>query len=472
MNLVLFDTLSRELQPVKTPSSGEAYSFYCCGPTVYGPAHIGNFRTFVQQDIFRRVVELSGVESFHVRNITDVDDKTIRDSQKVGKTLVEFTNEWNQIFQKDCEALSCLMPHEQPSAVEHIAEQIEMAEALIEKGFAYPSEDGSVYYKVSAFDGYGQLSRLQERELDLGRTANERSDQDEYDKDSVSDFVLWKARKDEDGDNYWDSPWGEGRPGWHLECSAMIRSTIGDTIDLHSGGVDLIFPHHDNEIAQSEGVTGKTLAKHWFHVTHLLVDGGKMSKSLGNFYTLGDLLDKGYEASQVRYVLASGHYRKQLNFLLTSLDDAKIAIEKLRLFSNELVKKTGMEALSYHESVALKGEGLGVFQGAWTSLLNDLNVPEALGKVFSGMKEVRTSSLSSDELIASHQGFCVLVHALGLDLSEKELCIPKEVQDLAQNRWKAKQSKDWSACDALRDQLASLGWAVKDHKEGYDIVKA
>ena len=472
MPLELFDTLSREYKPVvaSSTSPSKSFEFYCCGPTVYGPAHIGNFRTFVTQDIFRRVTELSGVPTFHVRNITDVDDKTIRDSQKEGKTLAEFTAGWNAIFQQDCEALNCLPPHEQPSAVEHIPQQIDMAKTLVDKGFAYASEDGSVYFKVSAFEEYGRLSRLNERDLDLGRTANERSDADEYDKESVSDFVLWKGRKEEDGENYWQSPWGEGRPGWHLECSAMIRSTIGDTIDLHSGGVDLIFPHHENEIAQSECTTGQTLARHWFHVTHLLVDGGKMSKSLGNFYTLGDLVEKGYDASQVRFVLANGHYRKSLNFLLSALDEAQSTLDKFRTFAELLEEKSGAALPSYEQCVEGNGQGLGAFEGAWASLLKDLNVPEALGKVFTAMKALRTDGGSAEELTANCRGFAVIMHALGLDLSVSEVSIPEEVTTLAERRWQAKQDKDWAVCDQMRDELTSLGWQVKDSKEGYEVL--
>ena len=247
----LFDTLTRtehELRPI----DGSTYRFYCCGPTVYGPAHIGNFRTFVLQDVFRRTLETGGTRTLHVRNITDVDDKTIRDSQRAGQSLSAFTAGWTAKFHADCGKIGLLPPHIEPGAVEHIPQQIDMIGRLIENGHAYASDDGSVYFKISSYPGYGRLSHLDERELHLGKTQGTRSNADEYEKDSLSDFVLWKSRRPEDGKNFWPSPWGDGRPGWHLECSAMIQEYLGDTFDLHSGGVDLIFPHHENEIAQSQ----------------------------------------------------------------------------------------------------------------------------------------------------------------------------------------------------------------------------
>lgn len=289
--MILHDTLTRTEREL-SPSDGKTFRFYCCGPTVYGPAHIGNFRTFVLQDVFRRTLETGGTRTLHVRNLTDVDDKTIRDSQSAGKSLKDFTAFWTEKFHTDCKALALLPPHIEPSAIEHIPQQIAMISALVEKGHAYPSGDGSVYFKISSFPDYGKLSRLDTRELDLGKTQNARANADEYEKDSISDFVLWKARRDEDGENFWPSPWGDGRPGWHLECSAMIQEYLGESFDLHGGGEDLVFPHHENEIAQSQCACGGNFAAHWFHSTHLLVDGGKMSKSKGNLYTLEDLEEK------------------------------------------------------------------------------------------------------------------------------------------------------------------------------------
>jgi len=252
----LYDTLTRESRELK-PSDNDMFGFYCCGPTVYGPAHIGNFRTFVMQDVFRRALELGGMKTKHVRNLTDVDDKTIRDSQAAGKTLKEFTDFWTDKFHEDCAALNCLLPNVEPGAVEHIPQQIRMIEILVEKGHAYAADDGSVYFKIVSYPEYGALSHLDERELDLGKTQSARTNHaDEYEKDSVADFVLWKAHREEDGDNFWESPWGNGRPGWHIECSAMSLEHLGVDFDLHSGGEDLIFPHHENEIAQSKCATG------------------------------------------------------------------------------------------------------------------------------------------------------------------------------------------------------------------------
>ena len=458
----LQDTLTRTQKEI-APIDGRTYRFYCCGPTVYGPAHLGNFRTFVLQDVFRRTLETSGTRTLHVRNLTDVDDKTIRDSQAAGKTLKAFTDQWRDKFHADCEALACLAPHIEPSAVEHIPQQIAMIETLIAKGNAYASDDGSVYFKISSFPSYGKLSHLDERELDLGKTQNTRANSDEYEKDSISDFVLWKARRDEDGENFWESPWGAGRPGWHLECSAMIAEYLGDTFDMHSGGVDLVFPHHENEIAQSECACGGHFAAQWFHITHLLVDGGKMSKSLGNMYTIADLEAKGFTAMEVRYVLIGAHYRKQLNFTLESLSGAKEALNKLAKAAAKLAENMG-------EETALPSADFGVFQPAWESLNDDLNTPGALGGIFTGLREA--SKLTGKEAAAALAGLNRILKALGITLLEisKEISeIPADIQALADIRWAARSNKDWATSDKLRDELAEKGWTVKDGKDSYQL---
>lgn len=458
----LQDTLTRSQKEI-SPIDGRTYRFYCCGPTVYGPAHIGNFRTFVLQDVFRRTLETSGTRTLHVRNLTDVDDKTIRDSQAAGKTLKAFTDQWRDKFHADCEALACLAPHIEPSAVEHIPQQIVMIETLIAKGHAYSSDDGSVYFKISSFPDYGKLSHLDERELDLGKTQNARAKSDEYEKDSISDFVLWKARRHEDGDNFWESPWGQGRPGWHLECSAMIAEYLGDTFDMHSGGVDLIFPHHENEIAQSECACGGHFAAHWFHITHLLVDGGKMSKSLGNMYTIADLEAKGFTAMEVRYVLIGAHYRKQLNFTLESLSGAKEALNKLAKAAAKLAKNMG-------EETALPSADFGVFQPAWESLNDDLNTPGALGGIFTGLREA--SKFTGKDAAAALAGLNRMLKALGIalpEISNETTDIPADIQVLAEIRWAARSNKDWATSDKLRDELAEKGWAMKDGKDSYQL---
>jgi len=454
----LFDTQKRDVVPLD-PVDGKTFRFYCCGPTVYGPAHIGNFRTFVMQDVLRRTLEIGGLKTKHVRNITDVDDKTIRDSVAAGKTLTEFTDQWRDKFHHDCEALNCLPPHLEPSAVKHVPEQIAMIEELVEKGHAYSSSDGSVYFKISSYPGYGALSRLDTRELDLGKTQNARASSDEYEKDSVADFVLWKGRRDEDGDNYWESPWGQGRPGWHLECSAMIRKYLGETFDLHSGGVDLVFPHHENEIAQSKCSCGGEFARNWFHVTHLRVDGAKMSKSLGNLYTLADLEEKGASPVEVRYVLLSGHYRKPLNFTLDSLHAAKEALGKLAKAAK------GQQAPAYKKLKTTKS--FGVFEKGWKVLTEDLNTAGALGELFG-----RVGAAESSE---DWQGFFALLAALGLDLPEPEVVnfeVPDKVRELADARWAARAAKDWAKSDELRDQLVAEGWVVKDGSDGYELSPA
>jgi cysteinyl-tRNA synthetase len=471
--LKLHDTLSRSERPI-TPLDGKTLRFYCCGPTVYGPAHIGNFRTFVSQDVFRRVVELGGTPTLHVRNLTDVDDKTIRDSLKAGKTLTEFTGHWTERFHTDCKALNLLAPHVEPSAVAHIPHQIRMIETLVERGHAYASNDGSVYFKVSSYADYGRLSHLEDRELRLGASESASvTDSDEYTRDSLADFVLWKARKPEDGPNFWSSPWGEGRPGWHLECSAMILEYLGEDFDLHGGGEDLVFPHHENEIAQSCCSTEGKFARHWMHGAHLMVDGGKMSKSLGNLYTLDDLAERGYTAAEVRYTLISGHYRSPLNFTLHSLDSARQALQKIAKFTQALQKKLGSPSAPTHETL-VSGGGPGPYAEAWSLLNGDLNVAGALGIVFGTINKTKPATLSDEDAQAHWDGLHFILDALGILLPERPdeatLEIPPEISALAEERWQAKQARDWPTADALRTQLDDAGWLIKDRKDGYDIL--
>lgn len=481
----LFDTMSREVRELQ-PSDGKTFRFYACGPTVYGPAHIGNFRTFVLQDVFRRTLELSGIDTMHVRNFTDVDDKTIRDSQAAGKTLTDFTDHWRDRFREDCERLQLLQPHIEPSAVEHIPHQITMIEELVEKGHAYRSDDGSVYYKVSSFDGYGRLSRLDQRELREG--ASGAVAEDEYEKDSVADFALWKGRREEDGENYWDSPWGEGRPGWHLECSAMCREYLGENFDLHSGGVDLVFPHHENEIAQSEACTGTCMADHWFHLTHLLVDGGKMSKSAGNFYTLDQLIEAGFSPAELRYVLISAHYRQPLNFVARDNDGnesfpalaaAKQALQRIAKFDAALLNRvqsdteqgwvTDLTGLGRFREVTDRG----AFADAFAGLQDDLNTPDALGRIFSAIKTIKPDELSPDEAAKERLGLRFVLAALGLELPDLDAAadieVPAEIAALAEQRYAAKQEKNWEEADRLRDEIGAAGWEIKDSKEGYEV---
>ena len=475
-DLLLYDTLTRRKQPVYG-SDGKSLRLYCCGPTVYGPAHIGNFRTFVAQDLFRRVAELSGLPTTHVRNITDVDDKTIRESQASGKTLIAFTAHWRKMFQADCAALNLLSPHIEPSAVDHIPDQIRLISTLMEKKHAYQGDDGSVYFKVSSFADYGKLTRIDQRELRTG--GSERAnDSDEYAKDNVADFALWKARKPEDGENYWQSPWGEGRPGWHLECSAMGLRYLGTDFDVHSGGVDLCFPHHENEIAQSTAATDEVFARLWFHAEHLMVEGQKMSKSLGNLHTLGDLAQRGFHPAEVRYLLLAGHYRQKLNFKFDELRTAQRNLKRIATVYRQLVARA-RTGYTYQKLVEAEEDPetlAGPFVAAWQSLQDDLNTAGALGHVYSHLKvleaQLASNDIPPDAATDALRGLSLIVHAFGwmLPHEEPEAQAPPEVLELAKQRWEAKQARDWSAADSLRDQVHAAGWKVMDGQDGYKIV--
>lgn len=476
MSVRISNTSTRAKEELLPPAAGKPFGMYCCGPTVYGPAHIGNFRTFLVQDVLRRTLECAGVNVRHVRNITDVDDKTIRESRKLGMSLKEFTSRWEEKFHRDCEALNMLSPCVEPRATEHIGEQISMIASLVEKGHAYVAPDGSVYFKISSFPEYGRLSGLDREGLSTQsvNSAGEANAADEYERDNVADFALWKARKPEDGENYWESPWGEGRPGWHIECSAMSRKYLGDTFELHGGGVDLCFPHHENEIAQSRCATGAEPAKFWFHSAHLMVDGAKMSKSLGNLYTLDDLLSRGYSPMQVRYALIAGHYRQQLNFTFKSLDDAGSALAKLRKFAVSALDKAGMSEADFKKLVrpGAKFEGT-LFASAWEALCDDINTPRALGETFSAASKMAASGRPED--IAA---FGSLMYALGIDPFAAEgesgggADAPSEVVELARRRWEAKKSRDFALADELRKRISEAGWIVLDGKDGFELKKA
>jgi cysteinyl-tRNA synthetase len=453
MAIKLHDSLTRETRELRPAQPDGVFRFYNCGPTVYAAAHIGNFRTFVVNDLLRRLLELEfGADKVkHVRNLTDVDDKTIRRSREEGRPLGEVTKQWTDKFHADCAALNCLPPHEEPRAADprFIREQVSMIEVLMEKGNAYRAADGSVYFKVSSYPDYGALSRVKERELQVGATLKAAAaDADE--KEDVSDFALWKAHKPEDGDVQWPGPQGAGtgRPGWHIECSAMSKALLGSTIDLHTGGVDLLFPHHENEIAQSQCCNGTTFAHHWYHSEHLLVDGKKMSKSLGNLYTLDDLKAKGFSPAALRYSLLAGHPRKQLNFTLDSLHAAESALKTLRSFRAQLTT-AGTED---------------PFAPIFTALNDDLNTAGAFGALFTIVNK-GTANISAT-------AFDRVLFALGLDLTEPVVAkaeIPADVAALAEKRWAAKQSKDFAAADALRKDLTAAGWTMLDRKDGYSL---
>src|SRR5688500_3097489 len=449
MPIRLYDSLSRELHELKPSQPDGVFRFYNCGPTVYAPAHIGNFRTFVVNDVLRRLLELEfGADKVkHVRNLTDVDDRTIGQTQKEKRPRGEITKKWTDKFHADCAALNCLPPHVEPTATGHIREQVDMIEVLMRKGHAYRAADGSVYFKISSFPEYGSLSRIKEREL---KVTNSAFDADH--KDDVGDFALWKAYKPaDDGDVKWPGPdaAAEGRPGWHIECSAMSKKHLGDTIDLHTGGVDLLFPHHENEIAQSQCCNDTLFAHHWYHTEHLLVDGTTMSKSKGNYYVLDDLVAKGYSPMGVRYALLAGHPRKQLNFTLDSMHAAESALTTLR---------------GYRATLADAGVTKDVFAPVHAALQDDLNTPAALGTLFSivNRKAGEADAASFDRVM----------FALGLKLDApvaSKAETPAEIKAIAGKRWAAKQAKDFATADALRKDLTVAGWSMLDRKDGYSL---
>jgi cysteinyl-tRNA synthetase len=471
MSLRLFDSLTREVRELKPAHPDGVFRFYNCGPTVYAPAHIGNFRTFVINDMIRRLLELEfgAGRVKHVRNLTDVDDRTIGQCRREKRPLAEITREWTEKFHADCATLNCLRPHSEPTATGYIREQVDMIEVLMKKGNAYRAADGSVYFKLSSFPEYGALSRIKEREL---KATNTVFDADH--KDDLGDFALWKAHKpEEDGDVKWPGPQGaaEGRPGWHIECSAMSKALLGETIDLHTGGVDLIFPHHENEIAQSQCCNAATLSRHWFHSEHLLVDGASMSKSKGNYYTLGDLVGKGYSPMAVRYALLAGDPRKQLNFTLDSLHAAESALNKLRALADKVIQAAGKTTADFYDPSAILRYAkdpllspLGI-----EALEDNLNAPGALGELFTGKKFI---DLGGNPTLVEKdfRSLARIIFALGFNLhSAVKVPAPSGVAALAEKRWAAKKSKDFKSADALRAELTAAGWSMLDGKDGYKL---
>jgi len=460
MAIKLFDSLARQVRELRPGDPDGVFRFYNCGPTVYAPAHIGNFRTFVINDILRRMLELEFPGKVkHVRNLTDVDDRTIGQARAEGRPLGEITRKWTELFHADCVSLNCLKPHVEPTATAHIAEQVDMIDVLMKKGNAYRAADGSVYFKITSFPDYGALSRIKERELKVTNTVF-----DADHKDDVGDFALWKAYKPEDdGDVKWAGPEGAaaGRPGWHIECSAMIKKHLGETIDLHTGGVDLLFPHHENEIAQSQCCNGTTFSRHWYHSEHLLSDGTTMSKSKGNYYTLGDLVAKGYAPMAVRYVLLSGHPRKQLNFTLDSLHAAESALKALKRFSDSL----GTVPLNPGTAPSSR------FDAVLSALFDDLNTPAALGALFVAINGIAPGTATA----ADRASFDRVMSVLGLDPSAGAppgASAPDAVAALASRRWEAKKAKDFAAADKLRGEITAAGWSMLDGKDGYRLEPA
>ena len=467
MALRLFNTYSRQLEELaaRDPASRKI-DMYTCGPTVYSRAHIGNFRAYIFEDLLQRHLEARGYDVHRVMNITDVDDKTIRGARTAGVPLAEFTAQFKKAFFEDCETLRIKRADEFPEATDqrYIDKMVAMIGALIARGLAYQAEDTSVYYRIKNFPEYGKLAHFDLDQLQsTGRVKN-----DEYDKEHIGDFALWKAWDEEDGDVGWESPWGRGRPGWHIECSAMATALLGDEIDIHCGGVDNIFPHHEAEIAQTEGVTGKKFVRYWLHCEHLLVDGQKMSKSLGNFYTIPDVLAKGYTGREVRYALLRVNYRKPLNFTWEGMEEARESLGRIDEWMSRL------EAKSQEENAQRSTSNVQLSMQKFEAALDDdLNISGALGVLFDAIRE---SNRALDEQTlngAAAQKW--LQWWAGIDrvlaITGTRSGIPDEIIALAEERVRARTAKDWKKSDELRDKIAALGWEVRDSKDGQKITR-
>jgi cysteinyl-tRNA synthetase len=464
--LRLFNTLTRKKEEFKPVVKGKV-GLYTCGPTVYDFVHIGNLRAFVFEDILKRYLKYKGFKVKHVMNITDVDDKTIKNSHKQGKSLKEFTEYYTKEFLKDLETLNIEMPDIMPKATEHIKEMAEMVEKLKKNGYAYEAGD-SIYYRISKFKDYGKLALLDAAQLK--KDAEGRlNDADEYDKEDVRDFALWKAWDKQDKDVFWQTSLGKGRPGWHIECSAMSMKYLGETFDIHCGGVDLVFPHHTNEIAQAEGATGKKFVKYWVHNAHLIVNGEKMSKSLGNYYTLRDLLKKGYEPNAIRYELLATHYRQRLNFKEDSLKKIPDTLQRFYDFLGKLDEVTGKENNPKVEKLISKAK-----KDFEAGMDDDLNISAALSAIFDLMREI--NKLISDNKLSKKNALDVKKTMLGFDsvlgvMQKKKEAVPAEVKELAQKREKARKDKNWGEADKLRDKLKNKGYVVEDTSKGPRIKK-
>ena len=486
MALRLYNTLSGQIEELQ-PRSGQPLGIYACGPTVYDYGHIGNFRTFVHVDILRRFLKQQGMTLRHVMNITDVDDKIMKNAAAAGQSIYEYTAKYEKAFLEDLTALGIEQPEILARATEHIPQMVSLVEQLVERGCAYRGENGSYYFRIASFPGYGKLSKKDLSGMEDGA----RVDVDEYEKDSARDFALWKATKP--GEFHWDTALGSGRPGWHIECSAMATEYLGDGFDLHTGGEDLMFPHHENEIAQSESASGKTFARHWMHVRFLLVEGKKMSKSLGNFYTLRDLLLRGYKASAIRFLLTAVPYRNQLNFTFDGLTESTNAVERLRSFANRMRKGGFPEGANpaLLEATELAG-------ATFTAALDDdLNTAEARAAIFDLVRmanscadrgELQNGNVAPilDVLSRFDAIFAVLenqdeaVTRFALEWAEREHRMEQAAPELAAHysldedaiealiaeRNAARKARDFARSDSIRDELSAKGILLEDGKDG------
>jgi len=469
MTMQVYNSLSRSKEELRTIEPGHV-KLYTCGPTVYNFAHIGNFRAYTFEDVLRRALLFNGFRVTQVMNLTDVDDKTIRGSLAAGVPLKSFTQPYIQAFFDDLKTLNIQPAEHYPAATDHIAEMIALVAKLFERGLAYTSEDGSVYFSVGKLPGYGKLAHLDRENLRAGA----RVAQDEYEKESYGDFALWKGWDASDGEVVWESPWGRGRPGWHLECSAMSMRYLGETFDLHTGGIDNLFPHHENEIAQAEGATGKPFVTYWMHCAHLRVNGEKMSKSLGNFFTLRDLVDKGWSGREIRTVLINGHYRQALNFTFDALDAARAALARV----DECVDALGERAAGAAPAEGAPGWAAEAHDAFKAAVNDDLNMPEAFAALFALVRgsnsALREGALNASEAAALLALFDRMDSVLGVirfGRADRGEAVPAAVTALAEARAAARAAKDWAESDRLRDELATKGWEVRDSKEGQKLKK-
>ncbi|MBL7054590.1 cysteine--tRNA ligase [Candidatus Woesearchaeota archaeon] len=467
MTLKLYNTLTRKKETFKPIKKGHA-GLYTCGPTVYDFAHIGNFRAYICGDILKRYLKYKGFKVNHVMNITDVDDKIIKGSRQKNKPLNKFTKEYTEAFFEDLEKLNINKADFSPKATEHIKEMVVIIKKLLDKKIAYKAKDG-IYFDISKFKDYGKLSHVKLEELEIGK----RIKADQYEKEQAQDFALWKFWDKDDGDVFWETDIGKGRPGWHIECSAMSTKYLGQPFDIHGGGIDLVFPHHENEMAQTEAATGKKFVNYWFHNEHLLVNGRKMSKSLGNFFTLRDLFNKGYNANAIRYLLLSVHYRQQLNFTEESVKAAENAIQRLNDFVVKLksIKNTNKKIPPNKKIKPIIEDTRKNFE---KEMDDDLNISNALAVVFELVKKINTLIMENKIGKKDAEDIYGLMRdfdsVLGV-LETKEEKVSVEIQKLVKEREKARKEKDWNQADKLRDEIKEKGFEVKDTSEGSVLGK-
>jgi cysteinyl-tRNA synthetase len=458
MALRFFNTMSRHLEEFE-PIESEHVRMYTCGPTIYAPSHIGNFRAYIFEDILRRYLKYKGYRVTQVMNVTDIDDKTIRDSQAAGISLREHTGKFRDMFFRDADRLNIERAEYYPAATEHIPEMVSLVEKLLERGHAYRSGN-SIYYRISTFPNYGALSHM-----DMGNLkAGARVDSDEYEKESVSDFALWKGWSERDGNVFWETSLGKGRPGWHIECSAMSMKYLGSRFDIHTGGVDNIFPHHENEIAQSEGVTSQPFVNYWLHNAHLIVESRKMSKSEGNFYTVEELVEMGHNPIAVRYLLLSTHYRQQVNFTFEGLEAAKGAITRLRDFRSNIA-----DAREGPDLEGVKSSITKAVDGFEANMDDDLNISPALAAVFDFVREINgvaaENGLSSGDKKAVLETMQRFDSVLGV-VNARQEGIDERIEQLIKRRIEAKRSRDFDTADKIRSNLLNEGIILEDTPAG------